>query len=185
MTLLDLLLALIVITSVFAGFRSGFTKATFGLIATLAGILLGFWFYDVPSAWYARFFESKIVTYPLGFLTVFLAAVIVGTLVGRVFSAMFNAIGLKFVDRLAGAVFGFIRGTLLASAIVVVLLAAAPRPSPSWMRSSALMPYALEVSDLAVSLAPSAVKTAVSESIHEMKKVWEDRDEKLPPAIEQ
>jgi len=185
MTLLDLLLAAIVVASVISGFRSGFTRATFGLIATLAGVLLGFWFYDVPAEWYAGYFESKIVAYLLGFLTVFLAAVVAGGIAGRLCSAMFNAIGLKFADKLAGALFGFLRGALLATAVVVVLLAASPRPSPSWIQGSVLLPYALDVSDVAASLAPPAVKTAVSESIGEMKKAWKNRDETLPPPLEQ
>jgi membrane protein required for colicin V production len=185
MNLLDLLLAAIVAASVIAGFRSGFTKATFGLIATIAGILLGFWFYDVPAAWYAGFFESKIVTYLLGFLTVFLAAIIAGGIAGRLFSAMFKAIGLKFADKLAGGLFGLVRGALLATGVVVMLLAATPRPSPQWMRGSVLLPYALDVSDWVASMAPPTVKTAVSDSINEIKSAWKSHDEKLPPPVEQ
>jgi membrane protein required for colicin V production len=184
MNLLDLLLAAIVAASVITGFRSGFTKAAFGLIATFAGIILAFWFYDVPAEWYAAFFDSKIVTYVLGFLTVFLAAIMAGALVGRLFSAMFKVVGLGFLDRLAGAVFGLVRGALAAAAAVVILLAVTPRPSPPWMRGSKLLPYALDVSNVVASLAPSAVKTAVTGSIDEIKKAWKD-NAKLPPPVEQ
>jgi membrane protein required for colicin V production len=190
MNLLDLLLAAIVAGSIIAGFRSGFTKSAFGLIATIAGILLGFWFYDVPATWYSGYFESRLATYALGFLTVFFAVVIAGTLLGHLFSAMFKAVGLKFMDRLAGAVFGLVRGALAATGIVVILLAALTRPVPAWMRGSVLLPYALDVSDLAASFAPPAVKAAVGGSIDEIKKAWKNNTPlatpgPLPPARDQ
>lgn len=184
MTFLDLLLGAIVIGSIVAGFLSGFTRAAFGLIATFAGVLLGFWFYDIPAKWYTRWIESEIAVNLLGFLTVFFAVILVGALAGRLFSAMFKAMGLRFIDRLAGAGFGLVRGALAAAATVVILLAATSRPVPTWMRGSVLLPYALDVSELAVSLAPPAVKRAVDKSIEEIKDAWKGGNA-LPEAIDQ
>lgn len=184
MTYLDLLLAAIVIGSVVAGFLSGFTRAAFGLIATFVGALLGFWFYDIPAKWYSRWIESDITTNLLGFLTVFFGVILIGALAGRLSSAMFKAVGLRFVDRLAGAAFGLVRGALAAAATVVVLLAATSRPVPDWMRGSVLLPHALEVSDLAASLAPPAVKKAVTDSIDEIKDAWKENS-KIPEAVDQ
>lgn len=191
MTLLDLLLAAIVLGSVVAGYLSGFTRAALGLIATFAGVLLGFWFYDVPAKWFRGYVEQEIVANLLGFLTVFFVAVLAGALAGRLFSAMFKAVGLRFIDRLAGAAFGLVRGALAAVAAVVILLAAAPRPAPDWMRGSVLLPYALKISDVAASLAPPAVRTAVTRSIEEIQDTWQEQVEKirnekrLPPPIDQ
>jgi hypothetical protein len=46
------------------------------------------------------------------------------------------------------------------------------------MKGSSLLPYALGASDLASSLAPKALKDALSSSIGEVKQAWSDEVEK-------
>ncbi len=178
MNLLDVLLAVIVGGSVIGGFRSGFTRTAFGLIATFAGVILGFWFYDIPGAWYVGMTGSKMVANLFGFFTVFLAVLAAGALAGRLVSGLFKLVGLSFLDRLAGAAFGFVRGAFVAASAVAILLAATPRPVPNWMSGSVLLPYALGASGVASSLAPQVLKDAVSGSVAEIKKAWSDEVEK-------
>jgi membrane protein required for colicin V production len=177
MTLLDLLLAAIVIGSVIGGFITGFTRTAFGIVATIIGVILGFWFYDVPGAWFEGM-VGKTAGNVFGFFVVFAIVLAIGTIAGKVVSKAFKFVGLGIVDRLGGAAFGLVRGVFVAAAVVAVALAAAPRPVPNWMRGSALLPYALGVSDLAASLAPRALKNAVSESIGEIKKSWNEEVDK-------
>lgn len=178
MNLLDLLLAVMVGGSVIAGFKSGFTRTAFGLVAAIAGVILGFWFYDVPGSWYVGITGSKMAANLFGFFTVFLATLALGALAGRLASGLFKLVGLSFLDRLAGAAFGLVRGTFVAAAVVAVLLAATPRPVPNWMSGSVLLPYALGASGIASSLAPRALKDAVSESVDEIKQAWSDEVQK-------
>src|SRR6478735_2886371 len=168
MNLLDLLLFAMVAGSVIAGIRSGFTRAAFGFVATILGILLGFWFYDIPAGWYSGMM-NKTVANLFGFLTVLFIVGAIGTIAGRLVSGAFKVVGLGFVDRLAGAGFGLVRGAFAVAAAVAVLVAATPRPVPSWMRGSALLPYALGASDLISALAPKALKDSVSGSIGEIR----------------
>jgi membrane protein required for colicin V production len=183
MNLLDLLLFVMVAGSVIAGIRSGFTRAAFGVIATIVGILLGFWFYDIPAGWYEGW-VGKTVANMFGFLTVLFMVGAIGTILGRVVSGAFKVVGLGFVDRLAGAGFGLVRGIFAVAAAVAVLIAATPRPVPSWMRGSALLPYALGTSDLISSLAPKALKDSVSSSIGEIKDAWNDEMHKAKDRAE-
>jgi membrane protein required for colicin V production len=178
MNLLDLLLAVIVGGSVIAGFISGFTKAALGMIAAFAGVLLGFWFYDVPGAWFVGMTGSTTVANLFGFFVVFLVVLAAGALLARLVSGLFKLVGLSFLDRLAGAAFGLARGVFVAAAAVAVLAAATPRPVPHWMKNSVLLPYALGASDLASSLAPKALKDGLTGSIGEIKKAWSDEVEK-------
>jgi membrane protein required for colicin V production len=184
MTLLDLLLALIVGGSVIGGFITGFTRTAFGIVATIVGIVLGFWLYDVPGAWFEGM-VGKTAGNLFGFFVVFAIVLAVGALLGRVISKAFKFVGLGIVDRLGGAAFGLVRGIFVAAAAVAVLLAATPRPVPNWMRGSQLLPYALGASNLAASLAPRALKNAVSESIGEIKKSWNEEVEKAKKHAEE
>jgi membrane protein required for colicin V production len=178
MNLLDLLLAVIVGGSVIAGFMSGFTKAAIGLVSAIAGVLLGFWFYEVPGSWVSGVTASPMIANLVGFFFVFFAVLIAGALAARAISGFFKLVGLSGIDRLMGAGFGLVRGSLVAAASVAVLIAATPRPVPNWMSGSVLLPYALGASDLASSLAPQGVKDSVSGSIGEIKKAWADELEK-------
>ncbi|MEP6961288.1 MAG: CvpA family protein [Acidobacteriota bacterium] len=178
MNLLDLLLALIVGGSVIAGFLSGFAKTGISFFAAIAGVILGFWFYDVPAAWYVGMTGSRMAANLFGFFTVFLIMLAIGVVVGRIVSKLFKWTGLGIVDRVVGAAFGVVRGSLIAAAAVAILLAATPRPMPGWMVGSALLPYAIGASNVASSLAPRALKTALAESIGEIRKAWADEIEK-------
>jgi membrane protein required for colicin V production len=176
MTLLDLLLALIVGGSVVAGIRTGFTRTAFGIIATIVGVILGFWFYHVPAPWFTGM-VGKTAANLFGFFTVF-AVVMVISIIGRIISKAFKVIGLGILDRLGGAAFGLVRGAFVAAAAVAVLLAATPRPVPSWMQGSVLLPYAIGTSDLISALAPRALKDGMADSVKEIRKTWNDELEK-------
>lgn len=178
MNLLDLLLAAIVCGSVISGFISGFTRAALGMVSAFAGVILGFWFYEVPGAWFVGITGSQMVANLFGFFAVFLLTMAAGALVARALSGLFKLVGLSGLDRLMGAGFGLVRGTFVAAAAVAVLVAATPRPVPGWMQGSALLPYALGASDLAASLAPQTLKDSLSGSIGEIRKAWSDEVEK-------
>ena len=178
MNLLDLLLAVIVGGSVIAGFMSGFTRTALGMVAAVAGVILGFWFYNVPGSWYVGMTGSQTVADLFGFFTVFLITLAIGALIARLVSGLFKLVGLSGLDRLAGATFGLVRGIFVAAAAVAVLVAATPRPVPNWMKGSALLPYALGASNLASSLAPQGLKNSLSSSIGEIRQAWNDEVDK-------
>ena len=41
---LDIVLGLIILCSAIAGLRAGFTRVVIGLVATIVGLVAGFWF---------------------------------------------------------------------------------------------------------------------------------------------
>ena len=61
-----------------------------------------------------------------GFVVVFVGVMLLGSLIGFTLSKMLRVTGLSFFDRLLGAVFGILRGVLMAAALVMALLAFAP-----------------------------------------------------------
>jgi membrane protein required for colicin V production len=174
-SLLDILLGLIVVCSVMAGFVAGFARVGIGFCATIAGILLGFWYYETPAAWIHKTLSSQTVSNVLGFLVILWAVLLVGALVGKLVATMFKWTGLSWLNRLLGAAFGFVRGALIAVAFVAVLLAFAPKPVPNWMVNSLLLPYAIDASDICASIAPAALKDAFRDGMQEIRKDWEEQ----------
>ncbi len=180
MNLLDILLVIIVGASVVTGFLAGFARVGIGFIATVSGLLFGFWFYGIPAAWLHRHLSSQAVSNLLGFLVVFFAFVFVGALIGKLLSRLFKWTGLSGLDRLLGGSFGLVRGALVAVAFIAVLMAFTPRPLPNWMIDSKALPYALEASNLCASLAPSSIKDAFRESMQDIRKAWDDQIKRKP-----
>jgi membrane protein required for colicin V production len=173
-SLLDLLLGLIILSSIIAGFSAGFARVGIGFCATIAGIIFGFWYYETPAAWIHKTVSSQTVSNVAGFLVILWAVLLVGALVAKVVASLFKMTGLSWLNRLLGAAFGFVRGALIGVAFVAVLLAFAPKPLPNWMVNSVLLPYAIDASDICASIAPAALKDAFREGMQEVRKDWEE-----------
>jgi len=177
-SLLDLLLVLIVGSSIVAGFIAGFARVGIGFCAAVAGLVFGFWFYNAPAAWFHKYIHSQALSNVLGFLVVFWAILVVGAIVAKLVSALFKWTGLSWLDRLLGAAFGLVRGAVIGVGFVAVLLAFAPRPLPNWMVTSRLLPYAVDASNLVSSLAPADLKEAFRQGMEEIRKDWDEEVKK-------
>jgi membrane protein required for colicin V production len=175
MNLLDLLLIVIVGSSLIAGFAAGFARAGIGFFAAVAGMVFALWFYGMPAATIHKYISSTMVSNLLGFLLVFLLCLALGALLGQLLSKLFKWTGLSWLDHLLGAGFGFVRGVLVAVAFVAVLLAFTPTPPPNWMVGSTVLPYAIDASNMVADLAPRALKDAFHETMFEIQTSWHDQ----------
>ncbi|HTB14313.1 MAG TPA: CvpA family protein [Bryobacteraceae bacterium] len=179
MNLLDLLLAVIVGISVATGFMAGFARVGVGFIALISGLLFGFWYYNVPAAWlHQHWTMSSNLANMLGFFIVFLMFMSAGALIGKLLSKLFKWTGLRWFDRLLGGAFGFVRGAFMAVIVVAVIMAFTPKPMPTWMVGSQVLPYVLDASNICSKFAPDAVKEAFRDSMFEIRKMWEEELQK-------
>jgi len=174
-SLLDLIVLLIVGASVVGGFIAGFARSGIGFIATIFGVLCGFWFYGIPAAAVHKYVHSWTASNLIGFVVVFFGLIFVGALIGKLLSKFFKWTGLSWLDRLMGAMFGLVRGALVAVAFIAVLLAFTPKPTPNWMVNSTVLPYAIDASNTLAELAPTAIKEAFRESVREIRKIWDEQ----------
>ncbi|HUN70384.1 MAG TPA: CvpA family protein [Burkholderiales bacterium] len=122
-----------------------------------ASLVLGAWrglVREVISilGWVIAFLAANLLAGPLGpampqaipgpelrvaaaYVAVFIASLIVTSLVGLLLSKIVNAVGLGGVDRLLGALFGAARGLLILVAVALLAgLTSAPR-QPLWRDS--------------------------------------------------
>jgi len=177
---IDILLLLVVGFSVLSGLTAGFARVGIGFIATILGIFCGFWFYGIAAQYVLDYVSSRAVANLIGFFVIFIGIVFIGAVVGRVLAKFFKWIGLSWFDRLLGAGFGFIRGTVIAVALVTVLLAFAPSPPPRSVVESKMLPYVIDASNILAALTPHEVKDAFRDTKEKVKKLWGERPTTSP-----
>ena len=175
MSLLDLLVVIVVGGSVVAGFVAGFARVSIGFVAAILGVMFGFWFYGIPAGWVHHYIKSTTLSNLIGFMLVFWAILMVGSLLAKLCSKLFKWTGLSWLDRLLGAAFGLVRGALITIALIAVLLAFTPKPMPNWMVKSEVLPYAMEASSAISKLAPNPIKTAFLDSMYELRRLWAEQ----------
>jgi membrane protein required for colicin V production len=171
----DCVLVIILLWSAIAGLRAGFARVVIGLIATIVGLILGFWFYRIVAAWLMSWLKTPVVADVLGFLVIFMGVVIVGALIAALCSRLFRWMGLSWFNHLLGGVAGFLRGALIIAAMVDVLVAYSPSPMPAFLENSHMLPYTSEISSWLVSLAPNELKDAFTEQMENLRQFWRHR----------
>lgn len=172
MTLLDFLIVVIVAASVVAGSVAGFARVGIGMLALVCGVLFGFWFYGVPSAWVHQWVHSPTASSLIAFFLILFGFLLAGSLLAKLVAMFFRWTGLSWLDRLMGGMFGLLRGALIVVAVVAVLMAFAPKPLPNWMVHSVTLPYAVDASHLVSQAAPAGIKNAFRDSLLEIRQAW-------------
>jgi membrane protein required for colicin V production len=167
MNWLDYLLIVILGFSALQSFRRGFTREIISLIATIAALVLAMWFYGRAASWVKPWIASDRGADFAGFLIVVLGVLAAGAIVGFIVSKFVRAVGLSFFDRLLGAGFGLLRGSLIAIALLTAYVAFGPRSGsatvPSAVLNSQIAPYLLKASSVLVDAAPAELERSFRE----------------------
>jgi membrane protein required for colicin V production len=154
MTLLDWIIIALLALSVLDGLRSGFIVSAVSLLGLVVAILAAgrYWWVAMPLV---RLFATRIWVIELvSFFVVALCTVLVLTLGARALRRAVASIGLGWLDRLLGGVFGLLRGGLVV--VIGFIIVAAFVPSGSWTKGSRFAPYFLSAAQTATRSAPAA-----------------------------
>ncbi|HEX8010129.1 MAG TPA: CvpA family protein [Casimicrobiaceae bacterium] len=139
MTAFDFLVIGVVGLSTLAAFWRGFIRVIASLAAWVVGVLAAIRFSGAVGNLLPDLGESPAVRYMAAFAIILVVALIVGALVGWALSRLANAVGLGFLDRSLGALFGVARGILIA--VLLVLFAGLTNlPKSEWWQNAASSP---------------------------------------------
>jgi len=181
---IDIALVLLVGLSTLGGLMHGFSRLVVGTLAALTGIFLGFWFYGVVAGPLVPYVSRKEIAYAIGFIIILGACVLIGAVAGRILASVFKWVGLSWMDRLLGGAAGFVRGAIIAVALMTVVLACAPAPPPQVILEAKLMPYVMQASRVLVAATPSELKQAFEETQHRVREIWEQHTSPLDRHLE-
>lgn len=105
--------------------------------------------------------EDESLRMSVAFVAIFLATLLAMGLVAMLASAMIKTVGLGFVDRLLGSLFGLVRGLLIVLLVILSAGLTALPQEPFWQK--ALLSKPLET---AVQVMMPWLPQALSERIH-------------------
>lgn len=174
MNLLDIALIIIVGLSVLGGFREGFARSGIGFVASLVGIFAGIWYAREVGAHLSRFTTSVMLQNLFGFFIVLGACVLCGALMGAILANVFKWVGVSWLDRLAGGLFGFARGALVAVAMLTLYLACAPGALPRAVTHSRFAPYLIDASSVIATMIPSDMRDKFHSATGRIRRAWSE-----------
>jgi membrane protein required for colicin V production len=121
MNYIDIILLILLILSAFNGLRKGFVEELAGLAALILGIWAALHFSGIIAQLLTEHLNIQGRYLPvIAFVGTFIVVIILVNLIGAAVSGMIKAVQLGLLNRLAGFVFGVIKGALILSVLLVV-----------------------------------------------------------------
>jgi membrane protein required for colicin V production len=157
--------------SLIFGLMKGFVRSILGLVVAIAGLFLAATWYQPVVPYVRGWVETDMTARLVAFLSIFVATVFAGLVLGRAFRRFLEKAHLSWIDHLAGGAFGFVRGWLISSVIYVALTAF---PVQTEMVAQArLAPYLLKGAEVLTYATSKNLRDQFLDGYHQLQARWE------------
>ena len=102
MNWLDIVIAIVLLVSLYTAFRNGLSREVVRLLALVVGVVAGMWWYGRLAGYYEPYIPSRQLAEFLAFMTFLVVSVIAGGVVAWGLAKLLGWTGLRWFDRLAG-----------------------------------------------------------------------------------
>lgn len=122
MNYIDLIICLPLVYGIFRGFTKGFAIELATLAALIIGVFGAYKFSYITTVFLRNKFEfdGEYLPYVSFFIT-FIVIVILVNLLGKLLDKLLNAVSLGFINRIAGALFGFLKLAVVTCLLVFLV----------------------------------------------------------------
>ena len=138
---LDFLLGAVFLLSILGAIAKGFVAELISLATVIAALVVALLGYQRAGGWFEDLTKSHQVALAAGFLVLFLGVILIGAIVSWIARKVIRTAGLEWFDRFLGSLFGVLRGMLIASVILLVMMSFSIKPDA--VRQSAMAPYVM------------------------------------------
>lgn len=145
-TWIDWIITVIIIISALISLKRGFFKEVLSLLTWIAAIFIAWTFGAALSLHLNDYIETPSVRLITASIMLFIATLLVGGLVNKIFATLVQATGLTGTDRLLGMIFGALRGCLMVI-LLVGLMSFAPLEDDLAWKNSVLLPHFIMLAD--------------------------------------
>ena len=135
MAVLDWVFIGVMALSLLLGAWRGLVYEVLSVMSWIAAFVVAQWLAPDAAQWLPMKGSAEPIRYAAGFVLVFIAVVFAGALLAWLTKKVIEAVGLRPVDRLLGAMFGLLRGAVLLMALAVVVHMT-PLKSGQWWTES-------------------------------------------------
>lgn len=139
MNWIDFTIIAIIMLSTLISLVRGFVKEAVSLAIWFSAFFIAKHFYAYLAT-YLTNIQDEIVRNGVAIAILFVATLILGGLINYLIGQLVHFSGLSGTDRALGAVFGFLRGGLIVSALLFFLDSFTPSASSQWWQESVLIP---------------------------------------------
>ncbi len=137
MTVFDYIVAAIFLVSISLSIMRGFVRETL----SIAGWIVAFIIAGAYTSYFEQFLPAEItgetLRFSIAFVLTFLLILLMTALLTMLLSALIKGVGLGFIDRLLGSVFGFLRALIIVT-LMVLLAGLTAIPKQSFWQQAAL-----------------------------------------------
>lgn len=135
MAALDWIFCAVLLVSVLLGAWRGLVFEVLSLLSWLVALVAARYFAIDMALLLPMQGSSDGLRYAAGFVLVFVAVLLVGSLIAVVSKKLMTSVGLRPVDRVLGALFGSLRGGLLLLLATAVVHATPLKSTAAWQES--------------------------------------------------
>jgi len=155
LNILDYLLLTVLGISVIVSFYRGFIREAISLLGLIVAFFAAQQLSGPAGSFLHQWVANRGVADMLGFVLVFILALIFMGLIGASLGKLMDLAELSGTDRGLGILFGLARGLLLI-AIVALLYSAYGKGNEAWVKHSRLAPYAMQLGNLLGTFLPAS-----------------------------
>ena len=153
---LDWVLATVVVVSVVTAIMKGFITELISLATVIAGLIVAAVKYRQVAVYFQDITKSQEVALAAAFLTLFVGILILGAVISVLARKLIKTAGIHWFDRFMGGVFGVVRGVLVDSVLLMVMVAFAIKPGA--VETAVLAPYVTTGARVIALAMPSELK---------------------------
>ena len=167
MTLVDWIIVVVIAGAVLAGIARGFFRSVFSLAGLVVGVALAAWNYWRLAGLLKPMVHSDPVANAIGFLVIAFLVMAVAAIIGGLLAKLFEKVGLGCLDRMAGALFGFVEGMVFVTLCILVTVAFFPQTE--WLTQARLPRYFFGALHVSVRVSPPRLSERVRKELHTLE----------------
>ena len=152
MTWADWTIVIVLFCSAMGGLMQGFFRTACSVIGLLFGLSLAAWNYGRVAAMLLPMVRIEAVADTIGFLLIAILVGIIANLIGTILGKAFDWLGLGCLDKIGGALLGFLQGAVAVT--LGILVAVAFFPQAQWLTQSRLPRQFFAACQMSVHVSP-------------------------------
>jgi membrane protein required for colicin V production len=127
MTWVDWAIIALLVFSVLGGLTQGFIRGIFSLAGLLLGLQLAAWNYQRVAEMLRPTISIEGLANTIAFIVITALVMLIAGLLGSLVANTFQKLGLGWLDRIVGGVFGLVQGVVLVILFILVTVAFFPQ----------------------------------------------------------